>query len=229
MSSGFELSRTEQTAEKLISMIVNERLFKPGEKLPNEEALSKELGVSRVTLREAIRTLGAQGLVETKRGVGTFVTTNEKKLCSNLLGLNELSSKVSKELFEMRLICEPEAAYYATLRATDEELAEIRARMLEIEYYVEHSLPRTIPEQAFHNAIAKATHNSYMSNLMPILNSSIEEVVEKLDEATDIIPISLADHRLIVEMMESRNAIGARAAMYVHMCHAFNLTGFNMK
>lgn len=129
----------------------------------------------------------------------------------------------------MRLICEPEAAYYATLRATDEELAEIRERMLEIEYYVEHSLPRTIPEQAFHNAIAKATHNSYMSNLMPILNSSIEEVVEKLDEATDIIPISLADHRLIVEMMESRNAIGARAAMYVHMCHAFNITGFNME
>lgn len=68
-----------------------------------------------------------------------------------------------------------------------------------------------------------------MSNLMPILNSSIEEVVEKLDEATDIIPISLADHRLIVEMMESRNAIGARAAMYVHMCHAFNITGFNME
>lgn len=228
MSSNCELSRTEQTAEKLISMIMNERLFEPGEKLPNEEALSKELGVSRVTLREAIRTLCAQGLVETRRGVGTFVTTNVKVLGSNLFGLNELSAKVSKELFEMRLICEPAAVYYATLRASDEELAEIREKMLDIEYYVKKKLPRTVPEQAFHNAIANATHNSYMSNLMPILNSSIEEVVDKLDNATDIISTSLADHRLIVEMMESRNAVGAKAAMQVHMCRAFNIIGFNI-
>lgn len=96
MSSGFELSRTEQTAEKLISMIMNERLFKPGEKLPNEEALSKELGVSRVTLREAIRTLGAQGLVETKRGVGTFVTTNEKNCVATYWGLMSFQQKCPK-------------------------------------------------------------------------------------------------------------------------------------
>ena len=64
-----------------------------------------------------------------------------------------------------------------------------------------------------------------MSKLIPILNRSIEEVVDKLDETTDIIDTSLADHRLIVEMMSSRNASGAKAAMYVHMCHAFNTAG----
>mgnify|MGYP000257127667 CR=1 FL=1 len=104
MAGSAGISRTEQTADKLISMIMIEHLFAPGEKLPNEEALSKELGVSRVTLREAIRVLGAQGLVETKRGIGTFVTTNEKVFGSSLSKLNELPAKVSKELFEMRLI-----------------------------------------------------------------------------------------------------------------------------
>ena len=228
MAGSAGISRTEQTADKLISMIMIEHLFAPGEKLPNEEALSKELGVSRVTLREAIRVLGVQGLVETKRGIGTFVTTNEKVFGSSLSKLNELPAKVSKELFEMRLICEPAAAYYATLRASDEELEDIRQKMLEIERYVEQGLPRTVPEQAFHNALATATHNSYMSKLIPILNRSIEEVVDKLDETTDIIDTSLADHRLIVEMMSSRNASGAKAAMYVHMCHAFNTAGFNI-
>lgn len=228
MAGSSRMSRTEQISEKLISMIMIEHAFAPGEKLPNEETLSKELGVSRVTLREAIRVLGAQGLVETKRGIGTFVTTNEKIFSGSLAKLMALPSKVSKELFEMRLICEPEAAYYATLRATDEELNDIRKRMLEIEYYVEHGLPRTIPEQAFHNALATATHNAYMSKLIPILNRSIGEVVDKLDETTDIIATSIADHRLIVEMMESRNAPGARAAMYVHISHAFNIAGFSI-
>lgn len=156
------------------------------------------------------------------------MTTNEKVFGSSLSKLNELPAKVSKELFEMRLICEPAAAYYATLRASDEELEDIRQKMLEIERYVEQGLPRTVPEQAFHNALATATHNSYMSKLIPILNRSIEEVVDKLDETTDIIDTSLADHRLIVEMMSSRNASGAKAAMYVHMCHAFNTAGFNI-
>ena len=146
MAGSAGISRTEQTADKLISMIMIEHLFAPGEKLPNEEALSKELGVSRVTLREAIRVLGAQGLVETKRGIGTFVTTNEKVFGSSLSKLNELPAKVSKELFEMRLICEPAAAYYATLRASDEELEDIRQKMLEIERYVEQGLPRTVPQ-----------------------------------------------------------------------------------
>jgi GntR family transcriptional regulator, transcriptional repressor for pyruvate dehydrogenase complex len=228
MAGSPKMTRTEQIAEKLISMIVVDHTFAPGERLPTEEALSKELGVSRVTLREAIRILGAQGIIETKRGIGTFVTTNEKIFSGNLDDLNVLPSKVSKELFEMRLICEPEAAYYATLRATDEELKEIREKMLEIEHYVEQGLPRTIPEQEFHNAIATATHNTYMSQLIPILNRSIEESVDRLDGNTDIIATSIADHRLIVEMIESRNAYGARAAMYVHMSHAFNVVGYSM-
>lgn len=229
MSRSVGTSRTEQTTKKLISMILDEHLFAPGDKLPTEEALSKSLGVSRVTLREAIRVLRAQGLLETRRGIGTFVTMDENVTGDNLAKLNSLSAKVSRELFEMRLICEPEAAYYATLRASDEELAEIRERMLEIEYYVKNGLPRTAPEQAFHNALAIATHNSYMSRLIPILNRSIEEVVEMLDKSTNIIETSLADHRLIVEMMESRNAVAARAAMRIHMYHAFSIAGISVE
>ena len=67
-------SLAQQTAERLYSIIAAEGRFAPGEKLPNELALSRELGVSRATLREAIRTLAAQGALEVRRGKGTFVS-----------------------------------------------------------------------------------------------------------------------------------------------------------
>ncbi|MGM9574900.1 MAG: FadR/GntR family transcriptional regulator [Oscillospiraceae bacterium] len=222
-------SLTEQTVNKLTGMIISEKKFEAGEKLPNEATLADTLGVSRVTLREAIRMLSAQGLVETRRGIGTFVTENKQIINGGLGNLEAISEKVSQELFEMRLICEPEAVYYATLRASDGELEEIRARMMDIEDCVRNNLPRTVPEQAFHNALAVAAHNSYMSRLIPILNRSIEEVVTELDESTDIISTSLSDHRLIVEMMEARNAHGAKAAMRLHMCHAFQYAGFTIE
>ncbi len=63
---------SQQTAERLYTMIVVERRLAPGEKLPNELELSRELGVSRTTLREAIRTLAAQGVLAIQRGRGTF-------------------------------------------------------------------------------------------------------------------------------------------------------------
>ena len=67
-------SLSQQTAERLYTMIVVERRLAPGEKLPGEVELARELGVSRTTLREAIHVLVSQNLLEARRGKGTFVT-----------------------------------------------------------------------------------------------------------------------------------------------------------
>ena len=64
---------SDDIAEMLLSMIVVEKKYLPGDKLPNEIELSKELGVSRITLREAIRILVTRHVLEIKRGKGTFV------------------------------------------------------------------------------------------------------------------------------------------------------------
>lgn len=66
-------SLSQQTARRLYSLIAAEKRFAPGEKLPNELELSQEMGVSRATLREAIQALAAQGVLEVRRGRGTFV------------------------------------------------------------------------------------------------------------------------------------------------------------
>ena len=65
---------SQQTADRLYTMIAVERCFAPGDKLPNELEWSASLGVSRTTLREAVRTLCARGVLEVRRGKGTFVS-----------------------------------------------------------------------------------------------------------------------------------------------------------
>src|SRR5699024_6281091 len=128
-----------------------------------------QLQVSRTTLREAIRILVAHGVIETKRGLGTFVredfnvndTASLKKLVDEEINL--------QDLYEMRLIFEPEAAYYATLRATEQEIERIEAYGKVIEQKIRNSEDRTEAEQNFHKAIANATQNEFMDKLMPVI------------------------------------------------------------
>ena len=80
MPAGKAKSLTERTAETLYDMIVVQNKFAPGEKLPNEIELASLLGVSRATLREAVRSLIAQGVLYVRRGRGTFISKELPKL-----------------------------------------------------------------------------------------------------------------------------------------------------
>ena len=173
METGSRLS--DRIADSILSMIVVEKRFLPGDKLPNENILSQELNVSRTTLREAIRILVTEGILEIQRGKGTFVREDFKS--ANPEGLSALSSaKVkAKDLYEMRLIFEPEAAYYAALRATDEEIQRILTLGAEIEKRIRQKEDRTQVEQAFHKSIARATHNEFMNQLMPVIYEGINK------------------------------------------------------
>lgn len=115
---------SQSIADSILSMITIEKRFSAGDKLPNELELSEELHVSRTTLREAIRILVAYDILEIKRGKGTYVT---EKVLERPQDLEQLSSvKVNvKDLYEMRLIFEPEAAYLAAIRGTDAEIKRI--------------------------------------------------------------------------------------------------------
>ena len=116
---------SEQTADNILSMIAIDKRYKPGEKLPNENELSEMLGVSRTTLREAVRILAAGQVVEIQRGRGTYVRQDfSDQSMDRLSGL--ATAKVGAwDLYEMRLIFEPEAAYYAAIRGTEAEMQKI--------------------------------------------------------------------------------------------------------
>ena len=95
-------SLAQQTAERLYGQIVVEKALAPGEKLPNEVELSAALGVSRATLREAIRTLSAEGVLEVRRGKGTFVSERVEEIDDfGFSGLERVKGQL-RDLFELR-------------------------------------------------------------------------------------------------------------------------------
>ena len=136
-----QISLPQQIADDIKDMIVEKKKFQIGDKLPNENILSKELNVSRTTLREAIRILVAQNLLEIKRGKGTFVI-NDK---TDNYNLNNIANTLSdlKDLLELRLIIEPMAVYYATKRASDKEIERIIKYSLLVEEKILNKEERT--------------------------------------------------------------------------------------
>ena len=115
---------SQSVADSILSMIIIEKRFSIGDKLSNEIELSQKLNVSRTTLREAKKILVAYNILEIRRGKGTYVT---KKAFEQPQDLEQLcAAKVNaKDLYEMRLIFEPEAAYLAAIRGTDAEIKRI--------------------------------------------------------------------------------------------------------
>lgn len=217
----------ESVADDILAMITIDKRFAPGDKLPNENELSAELHISRTTLREAIRILAAHNILEIKRGKGTFISQNiDFDEDFNLNDLSNIRLNI-KDLFEMRLIFEPKIAYYAAKRATDKELERILYYGNLEEKKILNNEDRTEVEQAFHNSIAKATHNEFMNKLMPIIYKAIYKGVILSNENPAMIQETIEDHRMIMEFLANRDAIGAETAMKLHIIHAMRGLGID--
>ena len=104
---------SQQTADRLYTTIVVEQQLQPGEKLPNELELAQQLGVSRATLREAIRTLADRGVLEVRRGRGTFVSPQVEEIGDfGFSSLEQVRGQL-RDLFELRSMFEPRCAALA--------------------------------------------------------------------------------------------------------------------
>ena len=211
---------SERTSDRLYEMIVEEQRYMPGSKLPNENELSGELGVSRTTLREAISFLAAQGVLEIRRGKGTFVAESLPAEGLDLTALAGLRSRVrAKDLFEMRLIFEPATVALACQRAGNEELRLIRRKAERVEEIAAAGGDWPLADQEFHWAIIKASHNEYMRRLYPIINSAVNEILQISQNRQQMQDIALRDNRMILEFLLRRDEAGARYAMSIHMKH----------
>ena len=215
---------SQSIADTLLSMITIEKRFSAGDKLPNENELSEELNVSRTTLREAIRILVAYNVLEIQRGKGTFVTQAAFEQQSDFGQLADIKVN-AKDLYEMRLIFEPEAAYLAAIRGTDAEIKRILDFGEKVEQEIKSGQDRTDNEHSFHKAIAQATHNEFMNQLMPILYQAIAKGVTLSVMSQKAVIDTVNDHRMIMDFLEQRNAEGAKNAMKIHIMHAIRELG----
>lgn len=213
---------SQQTARRLYGLITAEKKFIPGEKLPNELDLSHELGVSRATLREAIRELVTQEVLEVRRGRGTFVSGRVQEIEDFGFSALEQVKGQLRDLFELRAIVEPQAAALACLRAGQEELEDILRRGREVEASIRAGTDRTRADMEFHAAIVRATHNEFLMRLLPMIGQAVETAVASSGQGVQLAEYTLQDHALLMEFFARRDAEGARCAMSIHMRHAMD-------
>ncbi len=217
---------SQRTAEIIRRQIHDEHKYQYGQKLPNENELSEELGVSRTTLRESIRILVSEGILVVQRGKGTFVADKLERMAGERLAIHEFSdTKVTlRDLYETRMIFEPEAAALACLRASDEEVARILELGEECQNFLLRNpsgRERINSEIAFHSAIIEASHNVFLGQFMPMLTQTIEQTFA-LDYNLDVIAEdAYKDHIMIMNFLEKRDAQALKSAVTIHLHHAF--------
>ena len=221
---------SEMIADDILYMINVEKRFKDTGRLPNENDFAKELNVNRATLREAIRILATNGVLEIRRGVGTFIKEYSAEKAEKLTGVSAFTDNNVdiRDLYEMRIVIEPEAAFYATERATETEMKNILHYGQVLDQKLIDNSERALEEQNFHKAIAKATHNMYMNKLIPALLQVIYIAVKVTQNNSELRVETIRDHRLIMDFMSQRDAEGAKTAMRLHMLHAVRLMENNI-
>ena len=213
---------SEQVANDLRQMILNKDLH-PGDKLPNELVLTKQLNVSRSTVREAIKTLRSQNVLEVRRGLGTFVS-EMPGVKDDPFGVRFMDEgPLLRHFYEVRLVVEPEMAQMAALRATDEELAQIRSAYEEVKKAIEAGLDHTEADIHFHNIIAASTHNPIMQRILPVINEGIKSGYEETKNVVESGVLVIEQHRNIMHALTERRADDAKQAMTAHIEYGLSL------
>lgn len=211
----------QQLAEELRTRILSGEL-KPGDRLPVEPELSAEFGVSRSTVREALRVLSSQNLVATTRGVsgGSFVVTPHRDQISDYLattvglltGTEELSIR---QLLEVRCLLEVPAAGLAAERRTEQHLTDLAATLLDPAEVSADELRQA--NDRFHTTLLAAAGNPLLEIVVRPVFWVINERFRREQAPTGAWESVEADHAEILERVRAGDAAGASAAARAHL------------
>jgi len=196
--------------------------LKAGDRLESERELSKILGISRPSLREAIQVLQVQGRLLVKHGIGIFVLDEEEgeKLRDSL----KAAQHRIEELFQMREILEAPAVEWAAERRTDEQLQEMKAAAQELnvaiaEEPIDFDKVRRLDMQ-FHLTIVKSAHNHFLNQTLGTLQEIMFRSMDNTLKLPGRIDASEHEHGVILDAIERRDAIAARLMCIEHIHNA---------
>jgi GntR family transcriptional regulator, transcriptional repressor for pyruvate dehydrogenase complex len=211
---------SEAIVEQIRGLIRNEQL-RPGDRLPSERDLGERMGVSRVTIREAMRVLEAGGLIEIRVGArgGAVVTSpSSTKIGTGLADLISLSPLTAAEVIEARQIFEVGIIPIVVDRATDEDIAELREMVALHQAALkngEYGMPMSA---AFHVRVAASTHNAAIEMLVHSFHGPL---LMSLREAQVAAPLmghrGTNEHRDFVEAVAERDVDRAEEIMQAHL------------
>ncbi|PVX71271.1 GntR family transcriptional regulator [Paraburkholderia unamae] len=199
--------------------------WRAGAKLPSERVLAQQYEVARNTVREAIQRLAARGLVQSRPGAGVFVTDQLRTGFASPWGqLVSDHPALRDDILEFRRVLEGATAYFAALRASDDDLARIRALMLELERTreVDDKAAEADADAKLHEVIAQASHNAMFLHLHTSVLGVLREHITingtglrvQNEDAPDLL---LQQHRTLCDAIVARRPEEARTAMQTHI------------
>jgi GntR family transcriptional repressor for pyruvate dehydrogenase complex len=220
--------RTVEVATQIKDLIRGAQL-KPGDKLPNEMELSRLFGVSRPTIREAVKTLMSQNMIEIVRGKGTFVS-RMPGIIDDPLGLEfVMSPDLRLSLLEARLLIEPGAARLAAQKADKDDLASIERSVEAMSEIVRRREINMEIELDFHRSIAEATKNPVIIRIVPVIMDAIVKTYRDAPRTSDDHRHASEEHRAVFEAVKAKNPSRAFHAMQHHLEMGHQRTLFRLR
>ena len=204
--------------ERQLISYIQEEPIPVGEKIPNEFELAEKFGVGRSTIREAVKGLVSRGMLEVRRGSGTYVISTYPAE-EDPLGLGRYDDKyqLALELFEVRLMIEPEIAAYAAKNASDEEIKELFELCDEVEKIYRSGENHVRKDIELHTMIAQCSKNRVVEILVPLIDSAVHTFANVTHR--ELMEETIETHRAIVNAIASHDQVGARCAMVMHLTY----------
>ena len=224
MSTPLHQKRIYEEITHRLQSLVETGDLKPGDRLPPERQLASLFGVSRNSVREAIKSLEQKGVLESRPGAGTFITAGSEADLARQFG--EIFAQERHRLgdiFELRLLLEPQIAHLAAQRISARTLQELHGIMAAYDQALRDGRPVYEIDQSFHDAIAAATGNTSIVRLMEEMHDMLSESRDEALQSPARSRTSLEAHMKILEALRRRDPQGARAAMTEHLEHARNI------
>jgi DNA-binding FadR family transcriptional regulator len=193
--------------------------YRPGDRLPTEREMAQQFGVSRVTVRDALRALEANGLVRVKVGGqgGPYVAQPDISLVSDSIGTHlHLRGTTFEELAEARQVLETTAAQLAAQRATEEDLRALKAA---IQGPIQPPLGDSATSSLdFHTALVIAAHNQALLAMFRATRALIQQAFDALHaQQPDMIEAARKTHTQLYAAIAAHDANGAAALMRTHL------------
>lgn len=221
MFTAISMNRASQAIVDQMRTLFHEGRLSPGDRLPSERELCQQFGVSRVTVREALRILEAGGLIETRVGArgGAFVTSpTSDQVGAGLADLMALSPLTAGEVTEARLVFELGIVPFVVARATAADLGKLRNMTTE---HLRHMKAGTYTMEMsadFHTAVAACTHNGAIAMLVQSFHGPM---LMSLREASAVPPVTgrsgVHEHVAFVEAVAAKDVEKAQEIMRTHL------------
>lgn len=208
----------EGVIEYLQRQIINGEL-KPGDRLPSQDVFARQLGVSRVTLREALKALNSLGLVTIKQGGGTFINpVNRDFLFKPMLPLILMNENVM-EIIEARIYVELGTVQLCSQNRSQEDMKEMARTLEEMEKSLNQKDTAlfTSSDLQFHLLIGKSSGNTILAKFLELIQDILYRQQELFNAVAKIRRQSFVDHQEILSHIQTQDLEGARQAMLHHL------------